>query len=276
MNEIYERIVNLIERGDEAMLITVVDKRGSTPASPGAKMLLHADGSTVGTVGGGGLERLATSKAVELLAQRRSLLVTYSLAEDGHVSDAEPISMACGGTISLFYDYLGYQAHIYIFGAGHVGGALAYHLKGSRCRVTLVDPRQDMMTDVDGVTRLVVGEYATALRDEEVREGAFHVIATPSHVFDYDVLHRIFASDWRPRYVGMLGSRSKAASTLQRLVDELGNQVNLDPVYCPVGLDLGGGSPEEIAIAIMAEIQALQYGKTGGQHMRISADDLQS
>ena len=108
MCEIYDRIVHLGERGGEAVLVTVVDKEGSAPAAPGAKMLVYTDGTTVGTVGGGALERLATSEALELLEQKRPLLVTYSLGEDGQASDAERINMACGGRASFFYDYLGY------------------------------------------------------------------------------------------------------------------------------------------------------------------------
>jgi xanthine dehydrogenase accessory factor len=267
--EIYDRIARLREHGGDAVLVTVVDTEGSAPAAPGAKMLAYADGSTVGTVGGGALERLATSRAMELLGQGRSLLVTYSLGEDGPVSDAERINMACGGRASLFYDYLGYQAYVYIFGAGHVGRAIAYHLKGLRYHVTVVDHRQGILTDLEGADRLVLGEYDKLLQGEQVPAGAYHVIATPSHAFDYVVLSEIFASNWQPRYVGMLGSRNKAETMLRRLVEELGDEADLDAIYCPVGLDLGGRAPEDIAIAIVAEILALRHGKTGHRHMRL-------
>jgi xanthine dehydrogenase accessory factor len=275
VHEIYDRISHLREHGTEAVLVTVVDKEGSAPAAPGAKMLVYTDGSTVGTVGGGALERLATSKALELLEQRRPLLITYSLGEDGQVDDAEQIDMACGGRASLFYDYLGYQAHIYIFGAGHVGRAIAYHLKGLPYHVTVVDHRQGTLTDLEGADRLVLGEYDKLLQDEQAPAGAFYVIATPAHAFDYVALHRIYASHWRPRYVGIVGSRRKAGSMLQRLAEELGDAVDFESVYCPVGLDLGGRTPDEIAIAVVAEILALQHGKAGHRHMRTEGALLQ-
>jgi len=269
MYELYRRIAHLGEQGGEGVLVTVVDVEGSAPAPPGAKMLVYPDGSTVGTVGGGALERLATSRALELLEQRQSALVNYSLGEDGHMSDAEPINMACGGKAALFYDYLGYQARIYIFGAGHVGRAVAYHLKGLRCHVTVVDHRQGLLTDLDGADRLVIAEYEEMLQGEQVPTGAFYIIATPSHVFDYVVLHRIFASGWQPRYVGIVGSQRKAGTLLQRLVEELGDRADPNGIYCPVGLDLGGRTPEDIAIAIVAEIQALRHRKMGHRHMRL-------
>jgi len=275
--EIYDRIAHLREHGSEAVLVTVVGKQGSAPAAPGAKMLVYADGSTVGTVGGGALERLATSKALGLLEQRQPLLVEYSLGEDGEVSDAEQIDMACGGRASLFYDYLGYQAHIYIFGAGHVGRAIAYHLKGLRYHVTVVDHRQEMLTGLEGAAdRLILGEYEKLLQNEQMPAGAFYVIATPAHAFDYVVLHKIFASSWQPQYVGIVGSRRKAGSMLRQLAEELGDAAALESIYCPVGLDLGGRAPEDIAIAVVAEILALRHGKTGHRHMRLGGPSFQA
>jgi xanthine dehydrogenase accessory factor len=268
--EVFEQIPHLRDHGDEAVLVTVVDREGSTPAVPGAKMLVYADGSTVGTVGGGALEHVASLKALERLRDQRCLLVTYLLGEDGPISDAEHLDMACGGRVSLFYDYIGYQGHVFIFGAGHVGRAIAYHFKGLRYHVSVVDHRQEMLGDLEGADRLILAQYDRLLHEERVPQGAFHVIATPSHAFDYVVLREVFASNWQPRYVGMLASRRKAEGILQRLVEELGDQADLDVVYCPVGLDLGGRSPDDIAIAVVAEILALRHGRTEHRHMRLT------
>ena len=150
-----------------------------------------------------------------------------------------------------------------------MGRAIAYRLEGLRCHVTVVDHRQGLLTGLDGADGVLFTEYGEALQDVHMPAGAFYVIATPSHAFDYVVLHRIFASGWQPRYVGLIGSRRKASSMLQRLAEELGDKADLDCIYCPVGLDLGGRTPEEIAIAIVAEILALRHGKTGHRHMRI-------
>lgn len=269
MHDIYDRIAHLREHGGEAVLVTVVDRQGSAPAAPGAKMLVYADGSTTGTVGGGALEQVTTARALEILVQRQPALVTYSLGEDGLASDAEMIDMACGGKVSMFFDYLGYQAHVVVYGAGHVGRAIVYHLKGLRYHVTVVDHRQGLFTSLEGADRLVLAEYEEAFQDEHVPTGAFFVIATPSHAFDYVVLHRIFASGWQPRYVGMLASRKKAETLLRRLTRELGDRADLSVVYSPVGLDLGGSSPEDIAISVVAEILSLRHGKAGHRHLRI-------
>ena len=268
VDEIYEHILDLRKRGRQAVLVTVVEKEGSAPAPPGAKLLVCADGTTVGTVGGGGLEQAAVSQAAELLNQTRSQLIKYSLLENGRVADAEPLGMLCGGTISLFYEYLGYEAQVYIFGAGHVGRTLAHYLKNMRCYVIVVDDRPEVALPAESAHRLVTANYGSALEEEAVPEGAYFVIGTPSHQADYEVLKRVLTSDWKPRYVGMLASKRKARRLIQRLVEESENEVNMSVLYSPVGLDLGGRSPDEIAIAIAAEIQALRYGKEGHKHMR--------
>jgi xanthine dehydrogenase accessory factor len=195
------------------------------------------------------------------MRQKRSVLVTYSLVEEGVATEGETTDMLCGGKISLFYDYLGYQGYVYILGAGHVGRAVARHLGELDYHVTMLDHRQEMMTDVEGVDRFIVTQYEEALKADRVPVGAFFLIATPSHAFDYVALHRIFASDWRPRYVGMLASRRKAQALVQQLLEDLGEEVDLGPLHAPVGLDLGGRSPEDIAIAIAAEIQGLKKKK---------------
>ena len=268
VDDIYEHILDLRRHGGQAVLVTVVEKEGSAPAPPGAKMLVCADGTTVGTVGGGGLEHAAVSQAAQLLDQKGSQLIKYSLLENGRVADAEPLGMLCGGTISLFYEHLGYEAHVYIFGAGHVGRTLAHYLKNMRCYVIVVDDRPEVALPMESAHRLVTANYGSALEEETVPEGAYFVIGTPSHQADYEVLKRIFTSDWKPCYVGMLASKRKARSLIQRLVEEVENTIDLSVLYSPVGLDLGGRSPDEIAIAIAAEIQALRYGKEGHKHMR--------
>jgi xanthine dehydrogenase accessory factor len=269
VDRIYEAILDLRRAGQAAMLVTVADKQGSAPALPGTKMLVYADGQTLGTVGGGALERLANTKALELLGQRQSLLVHYTLTEQGQLTDSEPTGMVCGGRAALLYEYLGHGMRVCIFGAGHVGKTLVDCLKRLPCYTIVVDPRPELIAQVEGANRLVTCEYAAAFQNEPVPTGAFYVIATPGHEMDYEVLKRTLSADWAPRYVGLVASKRKATVFMQRLREELGNNLDLCALYTPVGLDLGGSTPEEIAISITAEIMALQYDKLGHKHLRL-------
>ena len=271
MDAIYESILEQSRTGSQSVLITVVEKGGSGPQVPGAKMLVRADGSTVGTVGGGELEQVAAAKAQEILIEKSSALIGYSLLDGGRLADTEALKMMCGGTVSLFYEYLGHEAYIYIFGGGHVGRALASHLRGMRCFVTVIDEREGI--EAPDADRLIIADYDGALEAEAVHPGGYFLIATPGHEADYCVLARIMRSDWAPRYVGMLGSRKKSEQLVGRLIEEMGDELDRSVLYTPVGLDLGGSTPDEIAISLIAEIQALRYGKAGHRHMR-SANSL--
>jgi xanthine dehydrogenase accessory factor len=97
------------------------------------------------------------------------------------------------------------------------------------------------------------------------------VIATPSHRFDYAVLRRALTSGWAPRYVGLIASKKKATGFLQDLKAELGENADLKSLYMPIGVDTGGSSAAEIAVSIIAEIQAVRYGRTGLRHLRLEA-----
>jgi xanthine dehydrogenase accessory factor len=269
---VLERVLQLQGTGQPGMLVTVVEKEGSGPLPAGAKMLVYEDGRTVGTVGGGALELIATRKALELLGQKSSLLAHYRLDEQNEVLEGdEATGMLCGGRISLFYEYLWAKPRLYLFGGGHVGRALVPQLSPLDFYVTVVDERAGIEATLPDADRVWVGSYERALQDELVPDGSFFVIATSSHRFDYIVLRRVLTSGWAPRYVGVIASKKKAARFLEDLKAELGADADLKPLYMPMGVDTGGSSAAEIAVSIVAEIQAVRYGRTGLRHMRVEA-----
>ena len=268
MLTIYEELLELHRSGGDAILATVVEKDGSGPLPPGAKMLIYRDGRTAGTVGGGDLERLATEKAAELLRERRSHLQRYALLDRHRVAEEEETTgMVCGGKVTLFYEYVSSGPRLYIFGGGHVGQALAHHLRNLPYYVTIVDDRPGIEQALPAVDRVRIEDYESALEGDDVPQGSFFVIATPAHAADYVVLRRLVTSNWKPRYVGLLSSRTKANALLRRLRAELGEDIDLSAVYAPVGLDVGGSSADEIAISIIAEMQALRHERPGHRHL---------
>lgn len=272
MLNLYEALFQLQENGEQGVLVTVVEKEGSGPLPPGAKMLIYADGRSVGTVGGGTLERLAQEKAVDLLKTGQSLLQQYALIDHHNVVEtAQATDMVCGGRVTLFYEYLSPGPRLYLFGGGHVGQALVRHLQDLPYYVTVIDERAGIEDTVTGADRVIIGGYETALIDSPVPDGSFFVIATPAHDADYLVLKMIFSSAWNPRYVGLLASRTKSAKFVHDLREELGKGLDLSPLYTPAGLDIGGSSADEIAISIVAEIQAIRYGRREQKHLKPSS-----
>ena len=262
MTEIYEELIKLKTNGESGVLITVVEKEGHGPA-----VVMTQAGQKKGTIGGGALEFAAEKHASKLVESPSSGLKKYLLSPDNEVIDGEPTGMLCGGTITLFFEYIGSGAKIYLFGAGHVGKALVYHLRHLDYFITLLDNRQGMVETIDHVQRRITTPYEQALQDEEVPPQSYFLVASHSHQLDYVILKRIVAAGWNPQYIGMVASKRKTPLMVQRLKEELGADIDLEALYSPVGLDIGGQSPHEIAISVIAELQALRYHKEGHTHM---------
>ena len=271
MVNVLERVLEVQRVGKDGVLVTVVEKEGSGPLPAGAKMLVHPDGRTEGTVGGGALEQIATRRARELLREGSSALVHYRLGDQNEVLEGEATGMQCGGRVSLFYECLRPKPRLYVFGGGHVGQALVRLMSSLDFHITVVDERTGIEEALDGVDRICVSEYDVALRDEVLPAGGYFIIATPEHRHDYEVLRRVLTSDWEPRYIGVIASRKKASGFLQNLKQEFGEELALKLLYMPVGVDTGGSSAAEIAVSIVAELQMVRYGRTGLRHMRLEA-----
>src|SRR5690348_18094240 len=104
-----------LERGEPAALVTIVRSTGSTPQRTGAKMLVFADGRTVGTIGGGCYENDALGKAREAIASGKPSLVKYDLNDDF----VQESGLICGGQMEVYIDPLAPQAELFVIGAGH-------------------------------------------------------------------------------------------------------------------------------------------------------------
>lgn len=264
MKNIYNEILELNRGKGAGVLVTVVQKTGSGPADSGTKMLIYPDGSILGTVGGGTIEKMAIEKAMVMFKTHENCLEEFTMNEPG--SAGTPTGMLCGGIATLFFEYFAPKNHIYIFGAGHIGSALVYHLKKLDYFVTVVDDRKEVLDQLEGANEKILNRFEHALENYTVAENAYFIIATYQHKYDGLVLNHIYKSDWNPRYVGMVASRRKQKILLDKLKAEIPD-ANLENCFIPVGLDIGGGSPDEIALSIIAEIQSVRYGKTGG-HLR--------
>jgi len=266
--DVLREVIKLREEGKEGVLITVVEKIGSGPSRVGDKMLVKPDGSKTGTVGGGTLEQIAVKRALSLLKERKNLLEKYDLSGEGD-KNAVKSGMLCGGNVTLFYEYIGTGPRVYIFGAGHVGKALVYHLRKLDYFITVLDSRKEILDELEGAHEKILTGYEKAFEDREIPEGSFFIITTHSHVTDYTVLKKIYEAHVKPSYIGLVASPNKARTLIERLRKELGKGLNLNILYTPVGLDIGGETPHEIAISIISEMQAVRYGKSGHRHLKM-------
>jgi len=262
MDDVLTALLEARRAGRDAALLTVVDAWGMTPARPGLHLALVEDGATAGTVGGGALEKAAIARARERLADQSTELVTIALRGDEAVlaTGGEPALEGSTAGVRLFIEYAGRGIRVHLFGAGHVGRCVAAALAGQPLFLTLYDERPQP-EPVPGADRVIVSDYAGALATHPPRPGGYYVIATPQHEADYLLLRAIMGGALAPAYVGMVGSKGKSRGMIQRLRDELGDAAPWDVLHTPIGLDLGGRTPAEIAISIAAEIQAVRYGR---------------
>ena len=260
--QIYEELLNLKKNGEDGILITVVEKEGFGPATPGIKMLVTKN-KRIGTVGGGSLEEFAYQKALNLLKTKQNTLERYALNEENKVIEA---SMVCGGNVSLFYEYIGSGEKLYIFGAGHVGKALSYHLSFLKYFVTVIDERNGIFTDFPNINKTISSTVSNFFKNNTIEDESYIIISTPSHAHDYEVLKNTYLSS-KPKYIGMLASKTKANLMVKNLKEEVPN-ADLSILHTPVGLDIGGPTPHEIAISIISELQTIKYKKNEIKKMR--------
>lgn len=266
--QLFHKISELSNQGIPLVVISVTEKKGEGPVDVGKKMILTKDLQAFGTVGGGALEHHAYELAKTMFTTRKSITKTYLLNEGKVVDDMTTLPMSCGGVVTLFYEYIGPQEQVYIFGAGHVGQALCTILKTMNFHVTVIDHRPEVVDSFTGADELILSGYVEYVEQDHIAPKSFVVVTTPSHKFDFVVLREIFKKQLNLPYMGMICSLKKLEDFLQYMKEELGKDVDLQHLYAPIGLDIGGGSPEEIAISVAAEMLAVSYQKTGQKHMR--------
>lgn len=277
MADIYERINEFRRKGKDLVLVTVTEKDGMGPADVGKKMLVTEDNEAFGTVGGGAIEFYAREKCKEVIKMRKSFSEKYLLCgREVYVdNDQVVLPMACGGKATLFYEFVGPKQYVYIFGAGHCGAALARVLKPMNFHVTIIDDRQVVIDALDDSADIkVCSGFVDYIEKNGLPNDRYIVVCTPSHTDDYHVLNKILEKKIHPAYFGMLCSKKKIGEYMNKAYETYGKEINLDNFYSPIGLNIGGNSPEEIAIAIAGEILSVFYGKEKiNSHLRETLDE---
>jgi xanthine dehydrogenase accessory factor len=272
MVDIYEKLSEFKKDGKDAVIITVTSKEGMGPCDVGKKLIVSSSGEFFGTIGGGAIEHFAIDRAKSLLIERKSLSEKYVLNDKPLSVDRGDVKldMACGGTATLFYEFVGPKQFVYIFGGGHCGSALARLLKPLGFYTVIIDNRKEIIDGLDdSANEKVCQGFVDYINEHKVLDNRYVVVCTPSHISDYDVLDRIIELKMKPKYFGMLCSKKKVSDYLEKVYEKHSKDVDLSNFYSPIGLPTGGDSPEEVAISIASEILSIYYDKDEiNAHMR--------
>jgi xanthine dehydrogenase accessory factor len=252
--DIYEQIVQLRREGRRGAVATIVNVRGSIPSFKTAKMLVRDDGSIVGTIGGGCVEADVWQAAREVMESEKPRTLTFDLNQDPKYDTG----LVCGGTLEVFVEPVLPPALLYVFGAGHVAVNLCQVASGAGFDPIVTDDRVSYATKerFPAAREIHALDFDEATKMLDPNETSYIVIVTRGHRDDMRILR--WAVQTRARYIGMIGSKRKVIKIFETLQKEGVPSQLFDRVHAPIGLDIGAITPEEIAVAITAELIAIR------------------
>jgi xanthine dehydrogenase accessory factor len=250
--------------GRSAIVVEVIDAKGSVPRDRGTRMLVTAE-AVDGTVGGGHLEWKAIATAREMLRSRE----TAPCRE--HFPLGPKLGQCCGGAVTLGHTLLDAEAlaawpvppprfHLQLYGAGHVGRAVATLLATLDVAVDWIDEREEEFPATTTLGSAWPGHIRRICIDTpeaEVRhapEGAFYLVLTHNHDLDQRIVEQIMRrGDFG--WLGLIGSKTKRAKFVHRLESRRVPSALIERMVCPVGLEgIEGKEPELIAVAAVAQM----------------------
>lgn len=243
-----------VEKAGQAWVIaTVIGTQGSAPRESSSKMIITAEHS-FDTIGGGQLEYAVCQKARAMLQDTSS---------PSHVLENFPLAaktnQCCGGTVSVLLEYFPEPAtKITIFGMGHVATTLVNVLGNMQAKISWVDSRENLAQDhgIKGLPSNVTPFLYESMLEhiDHMRHNEIALVMTHDHALDYQLVEALL--DRKDcRFIGLIGSKTKALRFKKRLVSASFSQAEIDSVHCPVGLDeITGKKPFEIAISIAGQI----------------------
>ena len=233
-----ERVRAHTGRGGRAAIVTRLD------GPVGAKVLVLDDGTATGTLGDAALDERFTREARDAMAAgtSRTLFLENTRA---------------------FVEVFAPAALLLVVGAGHVSMPLTELAKVLGYRTVVVDGRPRFATRerFPGVDELRIGIPSELVNEYPLVPSTALVLMAHDYKYDLPVLHKALATD--VGYIGMLGSARRGAAILKLLSEEGESEAALKRIRVPIGLDIGARSAPEIALAVMAEIQAVRGGGTG-------------
>lgn len=259
--------VDRLRNGKLVAAVTITKKAGSAPRGPGTKMFVDEDGNTIGTIGGGDFERKVKEEAIKALQARKPIERKVAMFRESLYEDVITTEQLCGGVVTVFIDILKPEQRLILIGAGHVARPLAKIGKMLNYKVIVVDnfpqyANKEKIPEADEI--FASSDILPIIDGLNITKNDFVVIVHGDGKLEAEVLKKIFKKGTMPRYLGLLAGKGKLGYILKELLAE-----KIDPglieknLISPIGLSIGSETPEEIAVAVAAEILRIDRGAEG-------------
>lgn len=258
MGPTYSRVTELLDAGLRVAVATVVRTSGSVPRRAGTRMLVHSDGATEGTVGGGELEHQVVQAALQALQDGKTQFLHYEFRdqERGDVG-------VCGGEMEVFVEPVQPQPTVVVVGGGHVGRAVAHLSRWLGFRVVVSDDRAEFATPeaVPQADQHIHGRLLELPGQLNITRDTYVMLTTRGVDLDVEGLPALLGTE--AGYIGVIGSRRRWETCAQQLAERGVPAEQIERVRSPMGLELNAETPEEIALSMLAEIIMLRRGGDG-------------
>ncbi len=250
--EIVQRLNEALNKGEPAVLCSLIFKEGSGPRVLGAKMLVMTDGKAIGTIGGGGMERLLIEKALEVMELGKPRTYHFAMgipAREGMI----PVNSKCGGEVKIFMDPIKPDPRLIIMGSGWIAQAVARYATECSFEIIVVDDADSAKADwfPEGAT-IINDKYPESLDQVDIRQSDYVAMLHGETGFEIAGLRHAVKA--KPAYIGLLGSGNKQKEHVKQLKSEGFDTEIVETIKGPIGYDISAETPEEIGISIVAEL----------------------
>ena len=257
---VLEWVMARLREGEPVALASVITAQGSVPGKPGARMAVT--GSEVyGTVGGAGLELKVMNHLREILETNEGRIETYQLQKEARGGAGTPLNSLCGGILTVSMEVIQPMPHILLAGGGHCAQAIADASAPLGWSISVLDARpeyaaEELWPDAEDCIAAEPGDFLARETTESLARFSHILLLGHDWAIDEALLIGLLErAEGRPR-IGCIGSRAKWQAFEKSALEEGVSQELLNSVICPIGVSIGAESPQEIAIAVLAQIIA--------------------
>lgn len=261
-----------VKKGYRVVIATIISAKGSVPGKPGAKLAINSKMQNFGTVGGAGLELKIEKKLIQLLNEdiksnrkKGGLIETFYLYKDAKGKEGIALDSLCGGQVTVSMEVIEPVPHILIAGGGHVGRCVALVADSLGWNYSIFDVRDEYSNPEKyplamETISMNTEKFLNSESIESIQRFSDVLLLGHDWSVDQEILLgflKLRKDGIRPR-IGAIGSTSKWKAFKSAAIAEDINEDWFNSARCPIGIDIGAETPEEIGLAVCAEILLLE------------------